>query len=48
MGQKKAKGQAGKEAARQRKLSQLLGQKEAATKGQYADPAAMFQSRKKS
>lgn len=40
VGQKPVKGQAQKEAARTRKLQQLLGQAES-TKG-YADPAALF------
>lgn len=44
VGQKKAKGQASQEAARDRKLKQLLGQKDA--KKQYADPAALFESMK--
>lgn len=42
VGQKKAKGQASQEAARDRKLKQLLGQKDA--KSQFADPAALFES----
>lgn len=44
VGQKKAKSQASQEAARDRKLKQLLGQKDA--KSQYADPAALFESTK--
>lgn len=42
MGEKKVRGQASQEAAKLRKLNQLLGKQE--SKGQYADPAAMFAS----
>lgn len=42
VGQKKAKGQAGTEAARKRKLEQLLGIEQKKTKGTYADPALLF------
>jgi len=42
-GEKKVKGQAAKESARKRVLSKYLGTDGDSTKGQYADPAAMFQ-----
>ena len=42
VGEKKVRGQASQEAAKLRKLNQLLGKQEA--RGQYADPAAMFAS----
>lgn len=44
VGQKKAKGQASQEAARKRKLEQLLGiaEDKKQSKGTYADPAVLF------
>lgn len=44
VGEKKAKGQAAQESAKNRKLRQMLGQGDTTAKGQYADPSALFAS----